>query len=55
MKKTLYLMRHGQTYFNYYHKDQGRSDSPLIEMGIRHVEMACDYYQKNNITFVKAF
>ena len=55
MKKTLYLLRHGQTYFNYYHKVQGRCDSPLNEMGIRQVEMARDYFQKNNIHFDKAF
>ena len=55
MKKTLYLLRHGQTYFNYFHKVQGRCVSPLNEMGIRQVEMARDSFQKNNIHFDKAF
>lgn len=43
MTKTIYLVRHGQTYFNYYHKVQGRCDSPLNEKGIRQVELARDY------------
>ncbi len=55
MTKTLYLVRHGQTYFNYYHKVQGRCDSPLNEKGIRQVEMARDYFQENHIHFDKAF
>lgn len=55
MTKTLYLVRHGQTYFNYYHKVQGRCDSPLNEKGIRQVAMARDYFQKHHIHFDKAF
>lgn len=55
MTKTLYLVRHGQTYFNYYHKVQGRCDSPLTEMGIHQVEMARDYFQKHDVHFDKAF
>ncbi len=55
MTKTLYLVRHGQTYFNYYHKVQGRCDSPLNERGIRQVEMARDYFKKQGIHFDKAF
>ena len=35
MKKTLYLMRHGQTLFNVEHKIQGWCDSPLTEQGIK--------------------
>lgn len=31
---TLYLVRHGQTYFNIYNKLQGWSNSPLTAMGI---------------------
>lgn len=54
MTKTIYLVRHGQTYFNYYHKVQGRCDSPLNEKGIRQVELARDYF-KNNIKFDKAY
>ena len=33
MKKTLYLMRHGQTLFNVRRKIQGWCDSPLTELG----------------------
>lgn len=55
MTKTVYLVRHGQTYFNYYHKVQGRCDSPLNEKGIRQVEMARDYFKKKKIKFDKAF
>ncbi len=34
MKKTLYLMRHGQTLFNLRKKIQGSCDSPLTAEGI---------------------
>ena len=34
MKKTLYLMRHGQTLFNLQHKIQGWCDAPLTPLGI---------------------
>ena len=44
MKKTLYLMRHGQTLFNVEHKIQGWCDSPLTELGIKQAEI-------NKITF----
>lgn len=33
MKKTLYLMRHGQTLFNKRHLIQGWCDSPLTDFG----------------------
>ena len=46
MKKTLYLMRHGQTLFNVEHKIQGWCDSPLTELGIKQAEIAA-----NKITF----
>ena len=55
MTKTIYLVRHGQTYFNYYHKVQGRCDSPLNEKGIRQVELARDYFKNNNIKFDNAY
>ena len=32
-KLNLYLVRHGQTYFNIYNKLQGWSNSPLTEKG----------------------
>ena len=40
MKKTLYLMRHGQTLFNLQHKIQGWCDSPLTELGIKQAKVA---------------
>ena len=39
MKKTLYLMRHGQTLFNLQHKIQGWCDSPLTELGIKQAKL----------------
>lgn len=55
MTKTIYLVRHGQTYFNYYHKVQGRCDSPLNERGIRQVEKTRNYFKENEVKFDKAF
>ena len=37
---TLYVVRHGQTYFNIYNKLQGWSNSPLTEAGIADAENA---------------
>ena len=51
MKKTLYLMRHGQTLFNVEHKIQGWCDSPLTEQGIKRAEIAARYFDDNKITF----
>ncbi|WCJ51261.1 histidine phosphatase family protein [Lentilactobacillus buchneri] len=34
-KSNLYMVRHGQTYFNIYNKLQGWSNSPLTEKGIQ--------------------
>lgn len=51
MKKTLYLMRHGQTLFNVEHKIQGWCDSPLTELGIKQAEIAARYFDNNKITF----
>lgn len=45
MKKTLYLMRHGQTLFNVRRKIQGACDSPLTEEGIRQAQIASDYFK----------
>ena len=44
MKKTFYLMRHGQTLFNVKKKMQGFCDSPLTELGIRQAEIAAEYF-----------
>lgn len=55
MKKTLYLMRHGQTLFNLQHKIQGWCDAPLTELGIKQAQIASEYFKKNHITFDHAY
>ncbi len=55
MKKTLYLMRHGQTLFNLRKKIQGSCDSPLTEEGIRQAKIAKKYFEDNKITFDAAY
>lgn len=55
MKKTLYLMRHGQTLFNKRKKIQGACDSPLTEEGINQAKLARKYFEKNNIEFDHAY
>lgn len=45
MKKTFYLMRHGQTLFNLRRKIQGASDSPLTELGIAQAKEAGEYLE----------
>ena len=55
MKKTLYLMRHGQTLFNVRRKVQGSCDSPLTELGIKQAKVAGQYFENNNITFDHAY
>lgn len=49
MKKTFYLMRHGQTLFNLRRKMQGHCDSPLTELGIKQAEIAGEYLKNINI------
>lgn len=51
MKKTIYLMRHGQTLFNKYERMQGWCDSPLTEKGHAQARVAGEYFKKNGITF----
>ena len=55
MKKTLYLMRHGQTLFNLRRKVQGACDSPLTQEGIRQATLAKDYFKENGIEFDHAY
>lgn len=55
MKKTLYLMRHGQTLFNVRRKIQGWCDSPLSELGIKQAKVAGSYYKQHGITFDHAY
>ena len=49
MKKTFYLMCHGQTLFNLRRKMQGHCDSPLTELGIKQAEIAGEYLKNINI------
>lgn len=51
MKKTLYIMRHGQTMFNLKKLNQGWSDSPLTKVGVKQAKFAAEYFEKNNINF----
>lgn len=55
MKKTLYLMRHGQTLFNVRKKIQGFCDAPLTELGVHQAKVAGDYFKDNGITFKAAY
>ncbi|MEY8743002.1 histidine phosphatase family protein [Bacillales bacterium AN1005] len=55
MKKTLYLMRHGQTLFNKRRKIQGWCDSPLTELGIKQAEAAANYFNDQQIIFDQAY
>lgn len=55
MKKTLYMMRHGQTLFNELHRIQGWCDSPLTELGIRQAKGAREYFKKQGIVFDHAY
>ena len=55
MKKTLYLMRHGQTLFNLRKKIQGSCDSPLTDEGIKQAKVAGKYFKDNGITFDAAY
>lgn len=55
LKKTLYLMRHGQTLFNVRKKIQGFCDAPLTELGIQQANIASSYFKDNGIVFTKAY
>jgi len=55
MKKTLYIMRHGQTLFNVLHKIQGWCDSPLTDLGIQQAKIAGKYFTDNRINFDAAY
>lgn len=45
MKKTLYLMRHGQTLFNKMRRIQGFCDSPLTEEGVKQAQKVREYFK----------
>ena len=51
MKKTFYLMRHGQTLFNLRRKIQGACDSPLTELGIRQARTAGEYFKNIELDY----
>lgn len=55
MKKTLYLVRHGQTLFNVQKRIQGWCDSPLTELGIKQAKQVGQYFKDNNITIDHAY
>lgn len=55
MKKKLYLMRHGETWFNERKKIQGWTDSPLTENGIRQARKARDWFEEQDIHFTDAY
>lgn len=49
--KDLYLMRHGQTFFNQEGLVQGVYDSPLTDLGIEQAKQARAFFEKNGIEF----
>ncbi|BDR58780.1 histidine phosphatase family protein [Xylocopilactobacillus apicola] len=49
---TIYLVRHGQTYFNRYNRMQGWSDSPLTENGVKDAKRVGEVFK--NIKFAYA-
>lgn len=51
LAKTLYLMRHGQTLFNFKGLIQGFGDSTLTELGILQAEKARSYFESKGINF----
>lgn len=53
--RTLYLMRHGQTYFNIWHKIQGATDSPLTPEGTEQARNVGKFFKENKINFAKAY
>lgn len=55
MKKTLYLMRHGETMFNVQHRIQGWCDSPLTENGKKQCLKAAQYFKNQHIIFDHAY
>ena len=50
---TVYLVRHGQTWFNRFNKMQGWSDSPLTDKGIADAKRAGELL--SHITFTHAY
>ena len=55
MKKTLYLIRHGQTIFNKKCQIQGASDSPLTDLGKQQAALAKTYFNQLNLSDYELF
>lgn len=55
MKKSLYLMRHGETLFNQQKKIQGWCDSPLTSKGQQQALIAKKYFETQGIVFKEAY
>lgn len=55
MSKALYLVRHGQTFFNVRKTVQGWCDSPLTERGIAQAGLARTWIEGRGITFDHAY
>lgn len=55
MAINLYLVRHGQTWFNKGHRMQGSCDSALTPLGIKQAEAVRDYFQDQGINFARAY
>ena len=53
--KDLYLMRHGQTFFNQEGLVQGASDSPLTELGQEQARQAGAYLKERGIRFGRLY
>ncbi|UQS84098.1 histidine phosphatase family protein [Bombilactobacillus thymidiniphilus] len=53
MKYTIYLLRHGQTWFNKYNRMQGWSDTPLTPEGVAVAQKAAQKLQ--DVAFDAAF
>lgn len=51
----LFLMRHGETYFDKWHKIQGWCDSSLTPKGVEQAEEIKRYFKVNNIHFTKRY
>ncbi|BDR56666.1 histidine phosphatase family protein [Xylocopilactobacillus apis] len=47
----VYLIRHGQTYFNRYNKMQGWSDSPLTEQGIADAKRVGEIFKNTHFQY----
>lgn len=55
MRKTFYLMRHGETLFNTQKRVQGWCDSPLTENGIELAKEVGRYFDRQGIVFDVAY